>query len=149
MCLTESRCRSTAPAPEAAAPTESAHRLTMRALSVIESSLTTQITVSQLAELSNSSPYHLSRVFARTTGHTPIGYLRARRLAEAASEIVHETGMDILTVALRYCYGSHAAFTHAFKRTYGISPSQLRSGISVHCGAGTPDAKGTRYASET
>ena len=49
-------------------------------------------------------------------------YMRGRRLSEAA-RVLANGGADILTVALDFGYGSHEAFTRAFRRSqFGVNP---------------------------
>jgi AraC family transcriptional regulator len=52
-------------------------------------------------------------------------YLRARRLTRAA-EILAGGAPDILTVALDSGYGSHEAFTRAFRDQFDVPPERVR-----------------------
>src|SRR4051812_43708505 len=54
------------------------------------------------------------------------GYLRGRRLSEAAKRLM-QGAPDILGVALDAGYGSHEAFTRAFRQQFGCTPEQLRA----------------------
>ena len=60
---------------------------------------------------------------ARSFGH-PLP--RGRRLSEAARSLAGGAP-DILSVALEAGYGSHEAFTRAFREQFGIAPERLRS----------------------
>ena len=53
-------------------------------------------------------------------------YMRARRLSEAA-RVLANGGPDILTVALDFGYGSHEAFTRAFRDQFGLTPESVRA----------------------
>ena len=55
-----------------------------------------------------------------------MGYLRRRRLSEAARAL-SEGAPDILAVALDAAYGSHEAFSRAFRDQYGLTPEQVRA----------------------
>jgi AraC family transcriptional regulator len=46
-------------------------------------------------------------------------YVRGRRLTEAA-KVLSDGAPDILTVALDAGYGSHEAFTRAFRDQFGV-----------------------------
>jgi AraC family transcriptional regulator len=56
--------------------------------------------------------------------------VRARRLSEAARTLATGTG-DILPVALDAGYGSHEAFTRAFRDQFGLTPQAVRGGRPV------------------
>lgn len=101
--------------------------LTDKSLWFIESNLSGPLTLNAVAEWLGVSTYHLARVFVETTGHPVMRYVWRRRLSRAAQALVH--GPDtVLTIALDAGYASPAAFTHAFRAEYGLSPSQLRAG---------------------
>jgi AraC family transcriptional regulator len=53
--------------------------------------------------------------------------VRGRRLSEAARSLANGAP-DILTVALDAGYGSHEAFTRAFRDQFGITPEAVRAG---------------------
>jgi AraC family transcriptional regulator len=53
-------------------------------------------------------------------------YVRARRLSEAARALA-AGAPDILNVALDADYGSHEAFTRAFRDQFGLTPETVRS----------------------
>ena len=62
--------------------------------------------------------------------HTSLGeYIRGRKLTLAANDI-QASYEKIIDIALRYGYDSPAAFSRAFSRQYGISPSSAR-GVGV------------------
>jgi len=56
--------------------------------------------------------------------------VRARRLSEAAKVLAQGSG-DILSVALDAGYGSHEAFTRAFRQHFGLTPEQLRAQVYI------------------
>jgi AraC family transcriptional regulator len=72
------------------------------------------------------SRFHLSRSFPAATGMSISAYLRGRRLTEAAKALA-AGAPDILTVALDATYGSHEAFTRAFRDQFGLTPEQVRA----------------------
>jgi len=66
------------------------------------------------------------RAFATATGFSVIRYVRARRLTEAARALA-AGAPDILDVALDADYGSHEAFTRAFRDHFGVTPETVRA----------------------
>ena len=72
------------------------------------------------------SRFHLSRAFGWATGWSVMRYVRARRLTEAARTLAGGAA-NILTVALDAGYGSHEAFTRAFRDQFGLTPEAVRA----------------------
>ena len=100
--------------------------VTPKALWHIETQLNGELSLDSIAEAVGVSKFHLSRAFASTMGMPLAGYVRARRLGEAAKRLF-DGAPDILAVALDAGYGSHEAFTRAFRQQFGVTPEQARS----------------------
>jgi AraC family transcriptional regulator len=100
--------------------------VTSKALWYIESHINAELSLESIADAAGVSRFHLSRAFAASTGASLAGYMRARRLSEAAKRLV-AGAPDILAVALEAGYGSHEAFTRAFRQQFGLTPDQLRA----------------------
>jgi AraC family transcriptional regulator len=100
--------------------------VTAKALWYIESHMADDLSLVSIAQQIGVSPYHLSRAFSTATGYGPTSYVRARRLGRAARALL-SGAEDILTVALDTGYGSHEAFTRAFKQYFGVTPEHLRA----------------------
>jgi AraC family transcriptional regulator len=96
-----------------------------KALWFIESHFASEITLEEVANVAGVSRYHLTRAFGDITGHSLIRYVRARRLTEAARALAGGA-TDILAVALDAGYGSHEAFTRAFREQFDLTPEAIR-----------------------
>jgi AraC family transcriptional regulator len=96
-----------------------------KALWFVESHFASDISLDEVAAIGGVSRYHMTRAFAAATGMAVIAYAKARRLSEAAKKLA-QGAPDILTVALEAGYGSHEAFTRAFRDQFGVTPEQLR-----------------------
>jgi AraC family transcriptional regulator len=96
-----------------------------RALWYIESHSAGPVTLDEVAEASGLSRFHLSRTFTAVVGRSLAAYLRGRRLTEAARNLA-DGPPDILSVALEAGYGSHEAFTRAFRDQFGMTPEEVR-----------------------
>jgi AraC family transcriptional regulator len=96
-----------------------------RTIWLIETHLAMPVSLDELATHAGLSRAHLSRIFPLATGFTISGYTRARRLTEAA-RCLADGAPDILAVALDAGYGSHEAFTRAFREQFGLTPAELR-----------------------
>jgi AraC family transcriptional regulator len=97
-----------------------------KALWLIETELDEALDLERLASVCGLSRFSLSRVFAGATGWSVMRYVKARRLSRAAHRLV-QGAPDILEVALAVGYGSHEAFTRAFREHFGITPEALRA----------------------
>jgi AraC family transcriptional regulator len=97
---------------------------------VLESRSREPLDLEELASVTGRSKSYLSRVFPLVTGHSVTGYLRARRLSEAA-RLLADGAPDILSVALESGYGSHEAFTRAFRDQFGVTPQMVRQQRSL------------------
>lgn len=97
-----------------------------KAIWYIESHFGKAIALSEIAAMAGMSRHHLSRRFSAMTGQNLNRYLRARRLSEAARQLAGGAE-NILTVALDAGYGSHEAFTRAFREEFGTTPEAVRA----------------------
>ncbi len=96
-----------------------------RTLWFIESHLAEELSLDTIAERIGLSPFHLTRVFALATGRSVMRYVRGRRLTEAAHALACGSP-NILSVALDSGYGSHEAFSRAFREQFGLTPESVR-----------------------
>jgi AraC family transcriptional regulator len=99
--------------------------LIAQSVDYIEDHLKSAITVADMARAVSFSLYHFCRIFSQATHHTPYDYLMRRRLAEAARALL-QTEDRILDIALDYQFNSPETFSRAFKRVFGLQPSQCR-----------------------
>ena len=97
-----------------------------KALWYIESHLAAPLTLDEIAGVAGISRFHMVRAFAAETGFSVMRYVRARRLSEAARTLAGGAP-DILSVALDADYGSHEAFTRAFRDHFGVTPETVRA----------------------
>jgi AraC family transcriptional regulator len=84
-----------------------------------------ELSLDAMAAHAGVSRSHLSRIFPVATGMQLSTYLRGRRLTEAARELANGAP-GILDVALDVGYGSHEAFTRAFRDQFGVTPDEVR-----------------------
>ncbi|WP_026695161.1 AraC family transcriptional regulator [Peribacillus kribbensis] len=98
-----------------------------RAIDFIEDNISNPITLRDLAEVACFSPFHFHRVFQLLAGEPVMDYVRRRRLAISALFLL-DPKRKVLDIALDCGFQSHESFNRAFKRCYGVSPSQYRNG---------------------
>jgi AraC-like DNA-binding protein len=82
----------------------------------------------KLPEISRSvglSPYYLTTLFRRYTGHTVMNYVGEVRV-RAALALLRNTGLSVTEVAQRAGYADPYYFTRVFKAREGCSPQAYR-----------------------
>ena len=85
------------------------------------------IRLTDLAEATGMSRYHLIRVFRDTTGLTPHAYITQIRLEQAQQLL--SSGSPIRDVATTCGFVDQSHFTHRFKQLYGFTPGEY---VRVH-----------------
>ena len=93
------------------------------------------LAVESLAERAGMSRAAFDRHFRSITGLSPLKYLKALRLNDAAMQIA--TGVPISAAAARVGYHSPSQFSREFKRHFGTTPSAWSN-----AGAPDPQASG-------
>lgn len=99
------------------------------AIEFIESNLKNNISISDVCALSDLSTWQFQRVFRAYVGDSIGSYIRGRRLAKAAQLLKNENSSSsarILDIALDFQFGSHEAFSRAFKMSFDVNPSEVR-----------------------
>jgi AraC family transcriptional regulator len=99
--------------------------LTGKVLWTIERNLDQPLTLEEIAVTCGVSKYHLAHAFGIGTGHAVMQYLRSRRLTIAADKLA-AGAPDILSLAIDAGYGSHEAFSRAFRAQFGVTPESVR-----------------------
>jgi AraC-like DNA-binding protein len=87
-------------------------------------------TVADLATEAAASRSLLDGRFREVLGLSPIRYVKEWRM-RIAQDLLATTDVTIASVARRVGYDSEEAFSRAFKRAYGRSPSLWRAGASA------------------
>lgn len=91
----------------------------------VQSHLDEELAPEELASLAGFSLHHFHRVFRGITGESVMGFVRRLRLERAAQRL--RFGREPVTrVAFEAGYGSHEAFTRAFRARFGQAPSEYR-----------------------
>ncbi|MBU8787903.1 AraC family transcriptional regulator [Bacillus glycinifermentans] len=97
------------------------------AMRYIEENLTNGIDYKEAARLAFCSEYHFKRMFSFIAGIPLSEYIRRRRLSLAAFEL-KDGGAKVIDIAVKYGYDSPDAFTRAFQKLHGITPTEARRG---------------------
>jgi AraC family transcriptional regulator len=87
--------------------------------------LADDVALSELAALVGLSTFHFARMFKKTTGLPPHGYLRQLR-CEKAKELLNTTNLPITEISAEVGYDTPQAFARMFRAEIGASPSDYR-----------------------
>ncbi|WP_102192365.1 AraC family transcriptional regulator [Microbacterium aurantiacum] len=92
---------------------------------LVERSSGEEIDVAAFARDHATTEYHLRRMFSALAQMPLSEYVRRRRMTLAGADLA--TGApDLLTIAVRYGYGSVEAFGRAFRAVHGTGPAEVR-----------------------
>ncbi len=97
-----------------------------KALDFIESHLEDQLTLAEISSKAHYSPYHFHRLFKAFAKETLNNYIARKRVERASANLLHRENLTISEVSNRYGFTSNSSFTRAFKKYYGMSPSDFR-----------------------
>ncbi|AMC94573.1 hypothetical protein AOC36_11495 [Erysipelothrix larvae] len=95
------------------------------ALDTIEANLNESIDLNAIASNAGYSLYHFHRIFRYCVGDSLRDYIRKRIMTEAARDLISNSS-PIIDIAIHYGYSSREAFSRAFEKLYGESPSMMR-----------------------
>lgn len=84
-----------------------------------------EISVQEVADHAGFSLDYFNRIFLRHTGFTVMAYINYIRLKKAAY-LLRDSKKSVLDIAIESGYDSHEGFAKAFKKRYGMSPSEYR-----------------------
>jgi AraC family transcriptional regulator len=97
-----------------------------RAIEYIESNLTNDLKIEDIASYSYISSFYFQKGFSIICGYGVGGYIKNRRLSMAGKEVLN-TDKKIIDIAIEYGYDSQDSFTKAFKRFHGCTPTEVRN----------------------
>jgi len=88
------------------------------------------LTVAMLAEHAGMSDKHFQRCFVAVLGESPKNYVRRLRL-QIAAYLLKWSDASIVQLAVEAGFETHAGFTKAFSKLYGMSPLQFRKATDL------------------
>jgi len=100
-----------------------------RAREYLEAHHPENVSLAQLASITNLSPFHLLRVFRAALGLPPHAYLTQLRVARAKDLL--SLGMPIPQVALEAGFVDQSHLTRHFKRLVGVTPGHYLPGSKI------------------
>jgi len=101
-----------------------------KAISFIGQHLDEELSLENLSNIAYVSKFHFHRLFTAFTGLSLHQYIKWLRLKRAAHQLIVNKDQSIINIAINAGFESHEAFSRAFKKICGTSPSQYRRGSS-------------------
>ena len=98
-----------------------------RATDYVGDNIAGDLTLAGIARAANTSPFHFSRLFKRSTGLSPHQYVIRQRV-ERARELLINTDLPLHEVAETAGFAHQSHMGHHLKRLLGVSPTRLRNG---------------------
>lgn len=95
------------------------------AINYMEDHLLDDPSIESIAKQANFSAFHFQRTFTILTGISVSEYIRRRRLTLAAYELTRSE-TKVIDLAYKYGYETPEAFSKAFRRQHGVSPTEAR-----------------------
>ncbi len=99
-----------------------------RLVEFIEENLDNDLSLHAMAQEVEISPLYLARAFKAAVGQSPHQYVLARRI-ERARELLRNTSMPVVDVAMAVGFSSQSHLSHWFLRQVGVSPAAYRRQI--------------------
>ena len=96
------------------------HKL-RRVTEFIEENLEHDLTLAEIAEIAELSPFHFARSFKQATGSTPIQFLTQRRI-DLAKRLLVESELPIVEIGLRAGFKNQSHFTTLFRKVTAMTP---------------------------
>tara|TARA_R110002049_G_scaffold110162_8_gene259202 strand:- start:1070 stop:1993 length:924 start_codon:yes stop_codon:yes gene_type:complete len=97
-----------------------------KVLKFIDVNLDSNLTLETVSKVALFSPFHFHRIFKAITNETLNSYISRRRIEKSASILMHKKEVSITELSLQYGFTSNTSFTRAFKKFYGVSPTEFR-----------------------
>ena len=96
-----------------------------RVLDYIESNLSRELTLRELAGIAELSLHHFARLFKRTIGVAPYRYVLERRV-ERAKVMLRTANASLADISLSVGFDSQSHFTSVFGRMVGATPTEFQ-----------------------
>ncbi|MEM9719154.1 MAG: GyrI-like domain-containing protein [Bacteroidota bacterium] len=96
-------------------------------LDFIEKNLDLNLSLEKLSQKAHYSSFHFHRIFSTIIGETLNEYISRKRIERIAAMLLVGTYESIQDLAFTYGFTSGSAFSRAFKKYYGVSPTEFTS----------------------
>jgi len=98
-----------------------------KAINFIDHNLDQELSLEIVAAIACYSPFHFHRIFKAVMNEPLNGYITRKRIEKAASILMRKKEVTITALSLKYGFNGNSSFTRAFKKFYGINPTEFRN----------------------
>lgn len=92
----------------------------------MDANLDSDLSLEVISNVACFSPFHFHRIFKAVTNETLNGYITRKRIEKVASVLLRKPEVSITELSVQYGFNSNSSLTRAFKKNYGIGPSEFR-----------------------
>lgn len=96
-----------------------------KAIDYLQNNFTTDITLSEMADMFSVTPVHFSRMFKKETGFGFCEYINILRLQKAETLISQSSTPSVTQIAAECGFADSNYFSVKFKKMYGTSPKSM------------------------
>lgn len=97
-----------------------------RVCDYISQNLDEALTLDRLSDVAILSKFHFHRLFSTYTGLSLFKFIQMARLKRASFQLVFKEDLKVIDIAMNAGFESPEAFTRAFKRTFGQTPTEFK-----------------------
>lgn len=101
-----------------------------KAITIMKDHIKKRLTLEELASELDYSPSHLSTLFTKKTGETPINYYNQLKIQQAATYL-QRSNIQIKEIASVLQFYDEFYFSKVFKRYMGLTPSKFKKKYSL------------------
>lgn len=112
-----------------------------RVIDHIEHNLDKELSLVELSEIANFSPFHFHRIFSAFMKETLNDFIKRKRVEKAASLLINEPARSIADIATYCGFNSVSVFCRAFRERYKTTAGSFRSEMENFSKNGQLDSK--------
>ena len=98
-----------------------------KVLQYIKDHLEEELSLEKIAAIACYSPFHFHRIFRSFINESLNVYIVRKRIEKAASILMRKPNVSITELSIMYGFNGNTSFSRAFKKYYGMSPSDFRA----------------------
>ena len=98
-----------------------------KALDFIDVNLHRDVSLREIAQVANKSPFHFARIFKEALGVTPVAYVIEKRI-DRSKALLRQSDLPISVIATRCGFNSQSHYCRTFRRLEHKTPREYRRG---------------------
>ena len=99
---------------------------------IIHAEYATSLSIEQIAVRVGVHPFHLMRAFRSFHGTTLGAYTRTLRIEESRQRLALQPSNETIgEIAIDLGFSDQQHFSHAFRKQFGVTPSEYRKSVSI------------------